>query len=46
MSVDGGIDIEMAEKLIDIGVDRLAIGSAIFANSDISQTIQNFKNLE
>lgn len=45
ISVDGGVDLETAPKIIEAGADRLIIGSAIFNTDDIIGTIEMFKNL-
>ncbi|MSU44649.1 hypothetical protein EXS45_00480 [Candidatus Nomurabacteria bacterium] len=44
ISVDGGINFEIAPKIIDTGADRLVIGSAIFNTDDIINTIERFRN--
>lgn len=45
ISVDGGVDFNIAPKLVAAGVNRLVIGSAIFNADDIIGTIEEFKNL-
>ena len=45
VSVDGGVDFETAQKLIDAGADRLVIGSAIFKSMNIKETIRDFEDL-
>lgn len=45
ISVDGGVNTESAPKLLDAGVNRLVIGSAIFESGDIPGTIDLFENL-
>jgi len=45
ISVDGGINLEVGTKLIDAGVDRLIVGSAIFNTDDIIGTIDQFRHL-
>lgn len=45
VSVDGGVNLENASLLIDVGVDRLIIGSLIFNSEDIRETIEEFKSL-
>ncbi len=45
VSVDGGVNFETAPSLIEAGVDRLVIGSAIFNTSDIIDTIEQFREL-
>lgn len=45
ISIDGGVNFETASMLIDAGVSRLIIGSAIFNTEDIIETIKEFKSL-
>jgi len=45
ISVDGGVNMETAPKLIDAGVNRLVIGSAIFESDDIPATVEFFDTL-
>lgn len=45
ISVDGGVTLESAPRLIDAGATRLVVGSAIFRSEDIPATIKEFKNL-
>ena len=45
ISVDGGVDLETGSKLIDAGVDRLVVGSAIFNSDDIIGTIEQFRQI-
>lgn len=45
VSVDGGVDLNTAQQIIEAGVDKLVIGSAIFNTDDIINTIEEFKNL-
>jgi hypothetical protein len=42
---DGGVNFETAPKLIAAGVNRLAIGSAIFEEEDIQATIEEFLDI-
>lgn len=46
ISVDGGVNLENAPKLIESGVDRLVVGSALFDSDDILQTIEKFEDLD
>jgi len=46
ISVDGGVNLENAKKLISVGVRRIVSGSAIFESDDIVKTIEDFKKLE
>jgi len=45
ISIDGGVNLETAPKLLDAGADRLVVGSAIYETDDIANTIEEFKNL-
>lgn len=40
VSIDGGVSLDNAKLLIDAGVDRLVVGSAIFNSSDVGDTIK------
>jgi pentose-5-phosphate-3-epimerase len=43
VSVDGGVSLETAEQLVAAGVDRLVVGSGIFASDNFTEAIQKFK---
>jgi len=45
ISVDGGVNLDNAKELLEVGVNRLVVGSAIFESSDIRTTIELFKKL-
>lgn len=45
ISVDGGVDLHTAPRIISSGADRLVVGSAIFRENDIIEVIEQFKNL-
>lgn len=45
ISVDGAVDLENASALVEAGATRLVIGSAIFKQNDIIDSIESFKNL-
>ncbi|MCG2694861.1 hypothetical protein L6261_02135 [Candidatus Parcubacteria bacterium] len=45
ISVDGGVNLENAPRLIETGVNRLVVGSAIFESGDIKGTTKQFKKL-
>ena len=45
LSVDGGVTLENATRLIEAGANRLVVGSAIFTAPDIITRITEFKNL-
>jgi ribulose-phosphate 3-epimerase len=45
VSVDGGITLDNAPKLLAAGADNLVIGSAIWKSGDISKTIKQFQSL-
>lgn len=42
ISVDGGITLPVAEELIEMGVERLVIGSAIFGDDDPEEALEDF----
>jgi len=45
ISVDGGVSLETAPKLIEAGADRLVVGSAIFGADNPIDAVQEFKRL-
>ncbi len=48
ISIDGGVNLKNAKGLIEAGVNRLVVGSAIFKYDnpqDIAKTIQKFKEI-
>jgi len=45
VQVDGGISIHTAPKLLELGVSRLVIGSAIWKATDVPQAIKEFKEI-
>ncbi|MBI3074809.1 MAG: hypothetical protein HYY92_01160 [Parcubacteria group bacterium] len=45
ISVDGGVSLETASRLIEAGANRLVAGSAIWKSEDIEETIEKFKQL-
>lgn len=45
IQVDGGVSLENADELLKAGVDRLAVGSALFGSEDIGKTITAFEKL-
>ncbi|NCU28940.1 MAG: hypothetical protein EOM85_04725, partial [Candidatus Moranbacteria bacterium] len=46
VSVDGSVNEQTAQKLIDSGATRLVTGSALLRTYDIKSTIYDFENLE
>jgi len=46
LSVDGGVSLDIAPKLIEAGANRLVSGSAIWQSDDILGTIVKFQSLE
>ena len=42
ISVDGGVNLENAPKILSAGADNLLIGSAIFKSGNIKETVQRF----
>jgi len=45
VSIDGGVTLENAPKLIAVGADRLVIGSAIFQSDNPIDAVMKFKEL-
>lgn len=45
ISVDGGINLETGKKVLEVGANRIVVGSAIFGTDDIIGSIENFQNL-
>jgi len=45
ISVDIGVNENTAVRLVEAGVTRLVMGSAIFNSNDIISTIENFRNI-
>lgn len=45
ISVDGGVNLSNAAKVIQAGADILVVGSAIFKAEDMKKTINDLKNL-
>jgi ribulose-phosphate 3-epimerase len=45
IQVDGGVDLNNAQSLIDLGATSLAIGSAIWGSGDVLGVIKKFKEL-
>ncbi len=45
ISVDGGVTLDNAPRLIEAGATRLVIGSAIFQSDDIPGTIEDFESI-
>lgn len=43
ISVDGGVSLETAPRLIEAGASRLIAGSAIWKSEDIEETIERFR---
>ncbi|MDQ2932999.1 MAG: HisA/HisF-related TIM barrel protein [bacterium] len=46
VSVDGGVNMNNAQDLIDAGATRLIVGSAIFNSDNFIEAIQQFKALK
>ncbi|MBU1289739.1 ribulose-phosphate 3-epimerase [Patescibacteria group bacterium] len=44
IEVDGGINLETAQKVVRAGADILAVGSAIFKSEDIKKSIEELKS--
>lgn len=45
ISVDGAVSLDTAQDLIDAGVDRLAVGSAIFGEEDVRGALENIMDV-
>lgn len=45
ISVDGGVNLQTAPKLLAVGADRLVAGSAIFNTDDIIGTVDKFRQM-
>lgn len=45
IAVDGGVNLENAERLLKEGADRLVAGSSIFESDNLIETLGEFKNL-
>ncbi len=45
ISVDGGVNLQNAPKIIEAGATRLAVGSALFNTNDIIGTVEKFKQI-
>lgn len=45
ISIDGGVSLQTAPRLISAGANKLVAGSAIFKSEDIAGTIKKFQNL-
>ncbi len=45
ISIDGGVNLDSAQGLIEAGASRLVAGSAIFGSDDIVGTIEELENL-
>jgi ribulose-phosphate 3-epimerase len=43
IEIDGGVNLDNADKLISLGADALVAGSAVFSTDDPSETIKQFK---
>lgn len=45
LSVDGGVNLDTAARLVEAGANRLAVGSALFGSPDIAETLEEFKKI-
>jgi ribulose-phosphate 3-epimerase len=45
IEVDGGVNLQNAQKLINCGTDVLVAGSSVFKSKDPSQTISDLKSI-
>lgn len=45
IEVDGGIDVDNVELLLEAGADIIVAGSAIFKSENITEKVKQFKNI-
>lgn len=45
ISIDGGVTLENAQKIINAGADRLVVGSAIFKAENIADALERFSKI-
>ena len=45
VGIDGGVDIEKGKKLLELGADKLIVGSYVFYSEDIESTVRKMKKL-
>ncbi len=45
IEIDGGINLENVEKVVEAGANVIVAGSAIFGNDDIEERIQKFNSI-
>ena len=45
ISIDGGVTLENAQKIIDAGADRLVAGSAIFKAENVADALERFSKI-
>ncbi len=45
ISVDGGVNLDNAEEIVEAGATRLVSGSAVFESENIKETIEEFKKI-
>jgi ribulose-phosphate 3-epimerase len=46
ISVDGGVNFDTAQELVDAGANRLIVGSMILKSLDVRETISELENLK
>lgn len=46
IEVDGGVNLQNADKIIKAGADVLVAGNSIFKSTNISKTLRTFKNIK
>ena len=46
IEVDGGVNSENAQSLVDAGVDILVAGSSVFSSDDVSGAVKFFNGVE
>ena len=45
ITVDGGVNLGNAEKILEAGADRLTVGSGIWKNPDPISALEDFQSL-
>lgn len=45
LTIDGGVNLQNAEMILDAGADRLTVGSGIWKSPNPIGTLENFQNL-
>ncbi len=45
VSIDGGVSLENVEEILEVGTDRIIVGSGIWKNGDPIGALENFQSL-